>query len=78
MSDENLYRVPPRDRYLRDPEFHQLVDHMRAMIERAQFSPSELREAAILAAIIYEERSHAYRMGAGEWARAERLRGSDE
>lgn len=51
----SLYTDEPRARYHRDPEFHALVDYMRAMIHRAQFSPSELREAAILAAIMYEE-----------------------
>lgn len=45
-----------RDRYLNDPMFHTLVDTMCAAIERAEFTPTEIREAAMLAQIIYEER----------------------
>lgn len=54
-DDASLYRMPARERYLKDAEFHQLVDMMRAMIHRVQFSPSEIREAALLACVIYEE-----------------------
>lgn len=54
-NDARLYRMPARERYQKDPEFHQLVDMMQAMIHRAQFSPSEIREAALLACVIYEE-----------------------
>ncbi len=51
----------PRARYLNDPMYHQLVDMMRDCIERAEFTPSEVREAAILATIMYEEtRVHRY------------------
>ena len=50
----SYYRDPPRDRYERDVEFRALVDMMRAMIHRSQFSPSEMREAAILACTMYE------------------------
>lgn len=46
----------PRDKYMNDPEYHQLVDTLEHFIERAQFTPSELREAAILACINYEMR----------------------
>ena len=44
-----------RDRYQSDPYFRTLTDHMRALIEKADFTPTEIREAAILAQIMYEE-----------------------
>ena len=46
----------PRDRYASDPAFHHLVDLIEVMIERAEFSPSEIREAAMLACINHEMR----------------------
>ena len=65
--DDALYRDSPRARYRRDSDFHSLVDMMRAMIHRAQFSPSELREAALLASCMYEEtRVHVYESLNGE------------
>jgi hypothetical protein len=44
-----------RERYLSDPEFHALVDMMRKQLESAQFTPTEIREAAMLAQIMYEQ-----------------------
>ena len=46
----------PREKYMNDPEYHQLVSMLEDFIERAQFTPSELREAAVLASINYEMR----------------------
>jgi len=46
----------PKEKYMNDPEYHQLVRMLENFIERAQFTPSELREAAILASINYEMR----------------------
>lgn len=46
----------PREKYINDPEYHQLVTMLENFIERAQFTPSELREAAMLASINYEMR----------------------
>ncbi len=46
----------PREKYMNDPEYHQLVQMLESFIERAQFTPSELREAAMLASINYEMR----------------------
>lgn len=42
--------MPPEERYLRDAEFHALVDLLYGFIVRCQYTPTELREAAILAA----------------------------
>ena len=49
-----------RSRYLNDPTFHVVVDHMRAIIRSARLAPSEVREAAMLACIIEEEYSPAH------------------
>jgi len=46
----------PKEKYMNDPEYHQLVDMLEQFIERARFTPSELREAAVLACINYEMR----------------------
>lgn len=42
------------DRYDRDPVFRHYVDSMRRAIVHLELSPSELREAAMLAAFIEE------------------------
>ena len=44
------------ERYQNDATFRQLVDLLYASIDNAQFTPSEIREAAMLAHILYEER----------------------
>lgn len=44
-----------REKYLNDTDFHTLVDMMVYHIEIANYTPSEMRQAAILASIIYEE-----------------------
>ena len=49
------YFKTPRDRYRNDNNFKALVDTMWAHIERCEFTPSEMREAAILASILYQE-----------------------
>ena len=53
---DNKERVPitPEERYQCDPWFHKLVNMLTHFIIEAKFTPSELREAAILAAIHYE------------------------
>lgn len=56
MSESTMNQLTPRERYQRDPMFRQLVDYMRVMVERAQYTPTELREAAILAATMELER----------------------
>ena len=39
----------PREKYMNDPQYHELVNALEHFIERTQFTPSELREAAVLA-----------------------------
>lgn len=46
----------PKDKYMSDPEYNNLVNMLESLIERAHFTPSELREACILASINYEMR----------------------
>jgi hypothetical protein len=46
----------PREKYMNDPEYHHLVCTLEQMIEQARFTPSELREACVLASINYEMR----------------------
>jgi len=55
MSNTNN-RLEPRERYERDPSYRALVDSLMSAIHQAQYTPTELREAVILAAIRYEER----------------------
>jgi len=47
--------ITPRDRYYNDSHYHALVDLMVAHIQNCNYTPSEMRQAAILASIIYEE-----------------------
>ena len=46
-----------RERYERDPLFRTMVDTLIACIERGQLTPTEAREAAMLAQILYEDRN---------------------
>jgi len=50
-----LSRTTIRDRYHQDAAFQHLVDMMRYVIDRGEFTPTEIREAAMLAQIMYEE-----------------------
>lgn len=43
--------------YLNDPMFHNLVDAMIVAIDRLEFTPSEVRQAAIYACYRHEARS---------------------
>lgn len=49
--------MSPTERYQRDPEFKALVDVLRDQLIRCQFTPTELREAVILAATLFD-RTH--------------------
>ena len=46
----------PKEKYQNDPEYNHLVNTLEHLIEQARFTPSELREACILASINYEMR----------------------
>jgi len=46
----------PKEKYMNDPEYHHLVCMLESLIEQARFTPSEMREACILASINYEMR----------------------
>lgn len=43
------------ERYERDAHFRTLVDTIWALIDRAEYTPTEIREAAILAQIKVEQ-----------------------
>ena len=53
--EDSRVRYPVRARYEQDPFFHQLVDMLHSQIVEARFTPTEIREAAMLAQIMYEE-----------------------
>ncbi len=44
-----------RDRYLNDPIFHTIVNHIRSILTSATLTPSEVREAAMVACVIEEQ-----------------------
>ena len=49
----NFFRTP-EERYQNDNRFKALVDMMTAHIDECNYTPSEMREAAILASIRHE------------------------
>lgn len=48
--------MSPHDRYLNDPVFHRLVQALLTEIETASVTPTEVREAAMVAQVIFESR----------------------
>ena len=46
--------MTPEERYTSDAMFRRLVDTLENQIHQANYTPSELREAAMLAAIHYD------------------------
>ena len=46
----------PQDKYRNDPAYRHLVDMIEAFVDTAEFTPSELRQAVVLACIHYEMR----------------------
>jgi len=47
----------PREKYLNDAHFKRLVDTMMNQIHNCNYTPSEIREASLLASIIHEEQT---------------------
>jgi hypothetical protein len=47
--------MSPRERYQNDPLFHALVNALYAEITKGDFTPTEIRQAALLAHIKYNE-----------------------
>ena len=56
MNDRRMFHehLSPEERYSRDAEFYELVRMLEAFIHKAQYTPTEMREATILACIHYE------------------------
>lgn len=50
-----MVRTSPVERYHTDAHFRQLVDMLYIAVEQAQFTPTEIREAVMLAQIKFEE-----------------------
>lgn len=48
-----------RERYYSDKAFQTLVNVFQAYIQECKFTPTEIREAAMLAQILYEEQQPA-------------------
>ena len=55
LSSREGEMMSPRERYYNDPAFHTLVDIMIHAIMENNYTPSEMRDAALLASIRYEE-----------------------
>ncbi|MEE8574726.1 MAG: hypothetical protein V3T30_04860 [Thermodesulfobacteriota bacterium] len=49
--------MPAEERYKTDPIFHALVNQIYNAIELKQYTPTEVREASILASLMWEERN---------------------
>lgn len=48
--------MTPEDRYLRDPLFRRLVDALHQQLAEYRMTGTEIREAAVMAAQMHEER----------------------
>lgn len=49
--------IPILNRYRSDPKFKILVDYLANQIELLNYTPTEIREAAMVAQIIFEDRN---------------------
>lgn len=45
----------PKEKYQNDPKYYRLVNVLLDQLRRCEFTPSEVREAAMLACVINEE-----------------------
>lgn len=54
IDSEGVNTMTPEQRYQRDPQFHRLVRMLENLIHNAEFTPTELREALILAQTNFE------------------------
>ena len=45
----------PKEKYANDPNYRRLADMLEALIVKAEFTPSEIREACMLACILHEQ-----------------------
>lgn len=62
-TEQALWDSTPEGRYRRDNHFRQLVDMMEAHMHNASFTPTEMRDASLLAAIHFEGRKVKYLHG---------------
>lgn len=54
MGDKETTYWDVRDRYMRDAEFHAVVDMMMAFMTTHKYTASEMRDAAFMAAVQFE------------------------
>lgn len=54
VRDAGMSRLTPEERYQRDPSFHALVHILRGELQKGNYTPTELREACLLAATFHE------------------------
>jgi len=74
-------RLAPEVRYQRDPQFKVLVDTLTHAIIACDYTPTEIREAAILAAIRYEQihsRPSYLISPSGDFRRVDSYHGKDD
>ena len=53
-EDQQTTFFDVRDRYDRDPQFHQMVELMVQFIIKNKYTPGEMRDAAFMASIQFE------------------------
>ena len=48
--------LSPHERYMSDPVFHALVHILYQELLKGEYTPTEVREAALMAQILYEQK----------------------